>query len=208
MTRPRSWSGGLIRHYPGLAKVTVPTPNWSTSKNYTEVKWGCRAVRILLLLQPGKRRALWFPGGVRVFKFLVRISVPAVLATMTVAAHAAQLSGDARSAIPHNVQQLVVIDYRAMQNSNTAMELRDRVMPPDLKQFDEAIRKSGLNDNHDVDQLAFALFRTGASSDSLETVGIAQGQFDVQGIMANFQSKRSRPSWCAPTTSIRWRTPA
>ena len=63
---------------------------------------------------------------------------------MAVAAHGAQLSGDARAAIPHEVQQLVVIDYRAMQNSNTAMELRDRVMPPDLKQFDEAIRRSGL----------------------------------------------------------------
>ena len=127
------------------------------------------------------------------FKFLVRISVPAFLATMPVAAPAAQLSGDARSAIPHNVQQLVVIDYRAMQNSNTAMELRDRVMPPDLKQFDEAIRKSGLNDNHDVDELAFALFRTGTSSDSLETVGIAQGQFDVQGIMANFRKQKVQP---------------
>jgi hypothetical protein len=86
-----------------------------------------------------------------------------------------------------------VIDYRAMQNSNTAMELRDRVMPPDLKQFDEAIRKSGLNDNHDVDELAFALFRTGTSNDSLETVGIAQGQFDVQGIMANFRKQKVQP---------------
>ena len=36
------------------------------------------------------------------------------------------------------------------------MALRDRVMPPDLKQFDDALRHSGLNDNHDVDQLAFA----------------------------------------------------
>ena len=88
------------------------------------------------------------------------------------------------------MQQLVVIDYRAMQNSNTAMDLRDRVMPPDLKQFDEAIRKSGLNDNHDVDELAFALFRTGTSSDDLETVGIAQGQFDVQDIMANFRKQK------------------
>lgn len=123
-------------------------------------------------------------------KFFARISVPALLATMTVAAPAAQLSGDARAAIPHDVQQLVVIDYRAMQNSTTAMELRDRVMPPDLKQFDEAIRKSGLNDNHDVDQLAFAMFRTSTSSDTLDTVGIAQGQFDVQGIMANFRKQK------------------
>jgi hypothetical protein len=127
---------------------------------------------------------------IRVFKFFARISVSALLATMTVAAHAAQLSGDARAAIPHDVQQLVVIDYRAMQNSDAAMELRDRVMPPDLKQFDEAIRKSGLNDNHDVDQLAFAMYRTATSSDNLETVGIAQGQFDVQGIMANFRKQK------------------
>jgi hypothetical protein len=112
---------------------------------------------------------------------------------ITVSAQAAQLSSDARAAIPHEVQQLVVIDYRAMQNSATAMELRDRVMPPDLKQFDEALRKSGLNDNHDVDQLAFALYRTGSSSDALETVGIAQGQFDVQGILANFRKQKISP---------------
>jgi hypothetical protein len=112
---------------------------------------------------------------------------------MSVAAQAAQLSGDARGAIPHDVQQLVVIDYRAMQNSSTAMELRDRVMPPELKQFDEAIRKSGLNDNHDVDELAFAMYRTGGSSDNLETVGIAQGQFDTAGIMANFRKQKVVP---------------
>ena len=46
-----------------------------------------------------------------------------------------------------------------MENSNSATELRDRVMPPDLKKFEEALHKSGLNENHDVEQLAFALFR-------------------------------------------------
>jgi hypothetical protein len=83
-----------------------------------------------------------------------------------------------------------VIDYKAMQNSNAAMELRDRVMPPDLKQFDDALRKSGLNDNHDVDQLAFALFRTSAGGDQLDTVGIAQGQFDTASILANFRKQK------------------
>lgn len=126
-------------------------------------------------------------------KLISRISVTALLAAVPFASQAAQLSGDARAAIPHDVQQLVVIDYRAMQNSTTAMELRDRVMPPELKQFDEAIRKSGLNDNHDVDQLAFALFRTGTSSDTLDTVGIAQGQFDVQGVLANFRKQKVLP---------------
>ena len=105
-------------------------------------------------------------------------------------AQAAQLSTDARGAVPHEVQQLVVIDYRAMQNSTAAMELRDRVMPPELKQFDEALRKSGLNDNHDVEQLAFALFRPRESGEDLDTVGIAQGQFSVQDIVANFRKQK------------------
>ncbi len=108
-------------------------------------------------------------------RFVLRISIPVMMLAATASVQAAQLSTDARTAIPHDVQQLVVIDYHAMQNSTAAMDLRDRVMPPDLKQFDEALRKSGLNDNHDVDQLAFALFRPKERANRLLTVGIAQG---------------------------------
>jgi hypothetical protein len=123
------------------------------------------------------------------FKFFPAL----VLALASGAAHAAQLSSDARAAIPREVRQLVVIDYREMQNSDTAMQLRDRVMPPELKQFDEALRKSGLNDNHDVDQLAFALFRPSADKDEVVTLGIAQGQFDTQSILAGFKKKNIKP---------------
>ena len=106
----------------------------------------------------------------------------------------AQLSGDARAAIPHDVQQLVVLDYRAMQNSDAAMQLRERVMPPELKQFDEALQKSGLNENHDVDSLAFALFRVPGAGDQLETVGIAQGQFPVDEVLGNFRKGAVKPT--------------
>ena len=88
----------------------------------------------------------------------------------------------------------MVIDYRAMQNSQSAMDLRDRVMPPELKQLDEALAKSGLNENHDVDELAFALFRPSAGSDSLLTVGIAQGQFSVDEVVANFRKQKIKPA--------------
>jgi hypothetical protein len=128
------------------------------------------------------------------FRNFVRFSALAALMASAGFAHAAQLSSDARTAIPREVQQLVVIDYRAMQNSATAMQLRDRVMPPDLKQFDEALQKSGLNENHDVDQLAFALFRPTESSEDVVTIGIAQGQFPVQDIVANFRKKGIKPS--------------
>jgi hypothetical protein len=128
------------------------------------------------------------------FKTFFKISVPAMLVATAGILPAAQLSTDARTAIPHDVQQLVVVDYRAMQNSQAAMDLKDRVMPPELKQFDEALNKSGLNDNHDVDQLAFVLFRPKATGDDLVTVGIAQGQFPMEDILANFRKKKVKPT--------------
>ncbi len=124
---------------------------------------------------------------------LLKISVPVFLTAATFA-HAAQLSSEARTAVPHDVQQLVVIDYRAMENSAAAMDLRERVMPPELKEFDEALTKSGLNENHDVDQLAFALYRPKNSEDRLVTVGIAQGQFPLTEILANFKKQKVKPT--------------
>ena len=131
-------------------------------------------------------------------KALLKFSIaPALIAAATLAP-AAQLDTDARGAIPHDVQQLVVIDYPAMQDSTTAMSLRNRVMPPELKQFDEALRKSALNNKESMDQfvdtLAFALFRTSANSDSLDTVGIAQGQFPIQDILASFKAQKMKPT--------------
>lgn len=126
-------------------------------------------------------------------KFLFKCSAASVLLSGGMFAFAAQLSTDARGAIPHDVQQLVVIDYHAMQNSTAAMNLRNRVMPPELKQFDDALSHSGLNENHDVDELAFALFRPSPGSDALQTVGIAQGQFDTQAILGNFKRQKVKP---------------
>ena len=123
-------------------------------------------------------------------KALLRFAIPALLFAAAVSAQAAQLSTDARNAIPHDVQQLVAIDYHTMENSTAATDLRNRVMPPELKRFEEALEKSGLNENHDVEQLAFALFRPKEGDEKLETVGIAQGQFSVTDIMANFKKQK------------------
>jgi hypothetical protein len=129
-----------------------------------------------------------------VVKALIRSSVVGLVVAGAGLAHAAQLDTDARGAIPHEVQQLVVIDYRAMENSPSAMGLKNRVMPPELKAFDEALKKTALKGNGSmdqyVDQLAFALFRPSANSEGLETVGIAQGQFPLQDILAQFRLQK------------------
>jgi hypothetical protein len=106
-------------------------------------------------------------------------------------ASAAQLSSDAKSAIPHDVQQLIVVDYRAMQNSSAAMDLKDRVLPPELKRFETALKSSGLKVDQDADVLAFAAFRDG--NKGTRTVGIAQGQFHTREIMANFTKNKTKP---------------
>ena len=120
----------------------------------------------------------------------LKVSVSALLLAAAGSLPAAQLSTETRTAIPHDVQQLVAIDYHVMENSPSAMDLRARVMPPELKRFEEALQKSGLNENHDVEQLVFALFRTKSDGDQLDTVGVAQGQFSVTDITASFRKQQ------------------
>jgi hypothetical protein len=115
-------------------------------------------------------------------------------ALVPMAALAAQLDNDARSAIPNNVQQIIVIDYRAMQNSPAAMDLKARILPPQLKELEDALKRSNLNDNHDIEQLAFAAYRTNPDSEDTNIIGIAQGQFSLQDIMATMKKNKVKPT--------------
>lgn len=132
-------------------------------------------------------------------KFVIRFQRLAIGAIFSAAitvvapmAMAAQLDSDARTAIPHDVQQIIVVDYRAMQNSPAAMDLKSRILPPELKQLEQALKSSGFNENHDVDELAFAAYRTG-EGDNVRIVGIAQGQFSIADILANFKKNKVKP---------------
>ena len=114
----------------------------------------------------------------------------AALALSATASFAAQLGNDAKSSIPKDVQQVIVVDYRAMQNSTAAMALKDRVLPPELKRLETALKNSGLKVDQDADTLAFAAFKSG---DGNRIVGIAQGQFHTAAIMANFAKNKTKP---------------
>ncbi len=105
---------------------------------------------------------------------------------------AAQLSSDGKAAVPHDVQQLIVVDYRAMQNSPVAMSLKDRTLPPDLKRLETALKSSGLKVDRDADTLAFAAFRV-PGGEGTRTVGIAQGQFHTREILQNFAKTKTKP---------------
>jgi len=109
-------------------------------------------------------------------------------------ASAAQLSSDGKTSIPKDVQQLIVVDYRAMQNSSAAMDLKDRMLPPELKRLETAMKTSGLKVDQDADTLAFAAFRaSGTGGDGTRIVGVAQGQFHTREAMANFTKNKVKP---------------
>jgi hypothetical protein len=116
----------------------------------------------------------------------------ATLALSAALCPAAQLSSDAKAAIPRDIQQIIVVDYRAMQNSTAAMELKDRVLPPELKRLETALKSSGLKVDQDADVLTFASFRD-SSGQGTRIIGIAQGQFHTRDIMANFTKSKTKP---------------
>ncbi len=124
------------------------------------------------------------------------IAMLATMATAPIALHAAQLSGDARASIPRDVQQIIVVDYRQMQNSPAAMQLKDRVLPPELKHLETALKNSGLQVDQDADTLAFAAFRTagaaGTDGTGTRILGVAQGQFNTQAILAKFAKEKTK----------------
>jgi hypothetical protein len=129
-------------------------------------------------------------------------TITAALLVGSLSAGAAQLSADAKAAIPHDVQQLIAIDYRAMENSPTAMSMKDRLMQPELRTFETALTRSGLNVSRDVDVLVFAAFRShsngdngssASTKDTTRTIGIAQGQFGTQAIQAYFTKQKIKP---------------
>ena len=126
-------------------------------------------------------------------KTLVRVWMAAVVvAVAAVPLHAAQLGSDAKSAIPRDVQQIIVVDYRAMQNSPAALSLKDRVLPPELKRLESALKQSGLKVDRDADTLAFAAFRVNGAADQTRTLGIAQGQFQTAAIQANWVKTKTK----------------
>lgn len=123
------------------------------------------------------------------YRWLVAVMALACAATVL---QAAELSSDGKAAIPRDVQQLIVVDYRAMQNSTAAMELKERVLPPELKRLETALKNARLNVDKDTDVLAFAAFNDPSGHES-RIVGIAQGQFQTRTIMADFAKNKMKP---------------
>jgi hypothetical protein len=101
------------------------------------------------------------------------------------------LGSSARTAIPSDIQQIISVDYRTLKNSDTAMALKQQVLPPSLKQFEGSLKGLGINPDKDVEQLTFASYRSGKQG--VLVVGIAQGQFSTANVLKKMRLNKIRP---------------
>lgn len=100
------------------------------------------------------------------------------------------LGTSARVVIPADIQQIISVDYRALKNSPTALALKARVLPDQLKEFETALRGFGIDPDNDVEQLTFASFR---AKKNVEIIGLAQGTFPTKKILARMKLKKIKP---------------
>jgi hypothetical protein len=113
-----------------------------------------------------------------------------VTALLSTSVFAAPLATAARTTIPSEIQQIICVDYRALRASPTAIALRDKVLPDNLKEFETALKNVGVNPEKDIEQMTFASFRT---KNGVRIVGIAQGTFPMKDFLKKMTLKKQKP---------------
>jgi hypothetical protein len=93
---------------------------------------------------------------------------------------ASSLGTAARTVIPVDVQQIINVDYRQLKSSDTAMAMKAKLLPPNMKQFEDALKGIGVVPERDLEQITLASFRT--KKQGLDIIGIAQGQFPLKTV--------------------------
>ena len=106
-------------------------------------------------------------------------------------AWAMPLGSSARTVIPSDIQQIISVDYRMLKNSDTAMALKQQLLPDNLKQFEGALKGIGISPDQDLDQLVFAAYRAGKQS--IKVVGVAQGSFSATAVLKKVRLQKIRP---------------
>jgi hypothetical protein len=98
------------------------------------------------------------------------------------------LGTNTRAIIPSDIQQIISVDYRALRASDTAMQLKQQVLPESLKQFEQALKAVGIDPDKDVDQLTFISYRM--PKQGVRVVGSAQGIFPVKAFYKRMNLKK------------------
>jgi hypothetical protein len=107
-------------------------------------------------------------------------------------ASAMPLNSSARAVIPAEVQQVISVDYRALKDSPTAMQLKAQLLPDNLKEFEAALKGIGIDPDKDIDTLSFAAFRTEKQGN--KAVGVAAGPFAMKAVIKKLTAMKVKPT--------------
>lgn len=118
------------------------------------------------------------------------VSLFALVIFLALPGWGAALGTSASTVIPSQVQQIISVDYRQLANSPTALALKERVLPENLKRLEESLKGVGLSPDKDIDNLTFASFR---ADKGLRIIGIAQGQFSRDKILKRMRTQKIKP---------------
>ena len=106
-------------------------------------------------------------------------------------AYAMPLNSSARTCVPADLLQLISVDYRALKDSPTSMQLKQQLMTDNIKQFEAALKGIGLDPDRDIDTLTFASFRSGKQG--IKTVGVAAGPFNMKAVLKKMKLQKYVP---------------
>ncbi len=121
-----------------------------------------------------------------------RVLTVMLAVVMAASAWAMPLGTSARGIIPSEIQQVISVDYRALKNSETAMAMKQQVLPDSLKQFEAALKGIGIDPEKDLEQLTFASYRKGKAG--TQVVGIAQGTFPTKAVLKKMALRKIKPT--------------
>jgi len=122
----------------------------------------------------------------------IAVLVVALVVLAGVPGWGAALGTAAGPAIPSDVQQIITVDYRQLAQSPTALALKGKVLPDNLKNLETALRSVGVDPDKDVDSLTFAAFRI--KDQGVRVIGIAQGQFSRVKIIKKMRAQKIKPT--------------
>lgn len=112
----------------------------------------------------------------------------AALLLCATAGYAMPIASSARALVPSEIQQLIGVDYRALKDSPTAQQLKEQVLPDNLKELETSLKGIGIDADHDLEQLTFASFRSGKQG--IQTIGVAQGSFSAKAVLKKMKVKK------------------
>jgi hypothetical protein len=109
-------------------------------------------------------------------------------------ANAMPLNSSARAVIPADLQQLILVDYRALRDSPTATALKQQLMQAQesLQQFEGALKGVGIDPEKDIDTLALPSFRT--AKQGIRMIGIASGPFNMKAVVKKMTLRKIKPT--------------